>query len=459
MKHRKSSIHRKFHSLPKLRFKEIALTSFAGLILYQKLFKRIDLKSKLRQCFQHLKVNPTYGAPVVFLQLIIHVLLGFRQLRHQAYYQDDPMVKRVLGLTQLPDVSTVTRSLASLDARSIANLHNLLRQLVVNRLRHLALDSITLDFDGSVIGTNKHAEGSAIGFNRKKKGQRSYYPLFCTIAELGQVLDVLHRSGNVHDSNGAKTFILQCIQHVRQELPGTNIELRMDSAFFSDDIVTELDALDNVEYCISVPFSRFIELKGFIEKRQRWRTMNDRFKYFEKQWKPSSWSRRHRFIFFCQKVNRPLKGPLQLDLFEQLEVGHDYNVMVTNKIDTAEMVLDFHHGRGSQEGLFAELKSHNHLDYIPSKRWYGNQAYLLATLFAHNLNRELQMSGTDPQRKPSAKRAALWQFEKLNTQRQRLIQRAGRLIRPNGQLSLSMAANDAVKVEIVDCLVRLEKAA
>ena len=99
MKHRKSSIHRKFHSLPKLRFKEIALTSFAGLILYQKLFKRIDLKSKLRQCFQHLKVNPTYGAPVVFLQLIIHVLLGFRQLRHQAYYQDDPMVKRVLGLT------------------------------------------------------------------------------------------------------------------------------------------------------------------------------------------------------------------------------------------------------------------------------------------------------------------------------------------------------------------------
>ena len=69
------------------------------------------------------------------------------------------------------------------------------------------------------------------------------------------------------------------------------------------------------------------------------------------------------------------------------------------------------------------------------------------------------MSGTDPQRKPSAKRAALWRFEKLNTQRQRLIQRAGRLIRPNGQLSLSMAANDAVKVEIVDCLVQLEKAA
>ena len=127
------------------------------------------------------------------------------------------------------------------------------------------------------------------------------------------------------------------------------------------------------------------------------------------------------FYIFCQKVKRPFKGALQLDLFELLEVDQDYNVILTNKLDSVETVLDFHHGRGSQEGLFSELKSHNHLDYIPSKRWYGNQAYLLSTLFAHNLNRELQMFGTDPQRNPSAKHAALWRFEKLNTQRQRLI--------------------------------------
>lgn len=122
-------------------------------------------------------------------------------------------------------------------------------------------------------------------------------------------------------------------------------------------------------------------------------------------------------------------------------------------------MLDFHHGRGSQEGLFAELKSHNHLDYIPCERWYGNQAYLLATLFAHNLNRELQMVGKEPQRLPSAKRAGLWKIEKLNTQRQRLIQRAGRLLRPQGKLTLSMAVNDALKEESLDCLENLARAA
>jgi hypothetical protein len=67
--------------------------------------------------------------------------------------------------------------------------------------------------------------------------------------------------------------------------------------------------------------------------------------------------------------------------------------MVTNKKYDTETVLDFHHSNGAQKGFFAELKSHNQLDYIACKRWHGNQVYLLATLFAHNLNRELQMNG------------------------------------------------------------------
>jgi hypothetical protein len=38
----------------------------------------------------------------------------------------------------------------------------------VTRLVALGLSRVTLDFDGSVIGTGKSAEGTAVGFNRKK---------------------------------------------------------------------------------------------------------------------------------------------------------------------------------------------------------------------------------------------------------------------------------------------------
>jgi hypothetical protein len=71
------------------------------------------------------------------------------------------------------------------------------------------------------------------------------------------VLNFLHRSGNVHDSNGAREFILQCVRQVRAALPGVVVEVRMDSAFFSDEIVSALDVA-GVEFSISVPFERFV---------------------------------------------------------------------------------------------------------------------------------------------------------------------------------------------------------
>jgi hypothetical protein len=93
------------------------------------------------------------------------------------------------------------------------------------------------------------------------------------------VLNFLHRSGNVHDSNGAHDFILKCVQQVRDVLPGVIIEVRMDSAFFSDEIVTALNE-QGIEFTVSVPFERFVELKKKIESRQRWSAIDAEVSYF-----------------------------------------------------------------------------------------------------------------------------------------------------------------------------------
>ncbi len=242
MKCSRSEVHCKTHRLPALRFEDSRLTSFSGLVLIQELFVRLGLKERLRRCFCHLTVSPIFGYPTLVLCLVVHLLLGYRQLRDRRYYADDPLVKRILGLRRLPDVATVSRALAGVDQESVRCLQGLLRDGVLARLAALELPRVTLDFDGSVIGTGRWAEGTAVGFNRKKKGQRSYYPLFCTVAQTGQVFDVLHRSGNVHDSHGARDFILACIATVRVALPGVCIEVRMDSAFFSDEIIGSLNA-------------------------------------------------------------------------------------------------------------------------------------------------------------------------------------------------------------------------
>jgi hypothetical protein len=243
MKLSREQVRRKTHATPDLLFEDQQLTFFAGLFLFQLLFQKLDLKQRLRNVFRHLRSNRAYDHAVAALGLIVHLLLGFRQLRDLRYYRDDPMVQRVLGLERLPDVATVSRLLAAADSQAVAALRQLCRQLVAQRLSALGLRRLTMDFDGSVISTGRHAEGTAVGFNRHKKGQRSYYPLFCTVAQTGQVFDVHHRPGNVHDSNGAQGFILACVNHLRQALPGIQIEVRMDGAFFSDALITLLSDL------------------------------------------------------------------------------------------------------------------------------------------------------------------------------------------------------------------------
>jgi hypothetical protein len=457
MKSSKSSVNRKTHAVPNLRFEDQKLTSFSGLTVFQTLFDHLSLKNSLHACFKHRVVSPIFGEATIVLLLVVHLLLGYRELRHLRFYQDDPMVKRVLGLTKLPDVATISRSLSSMDGESTNNLQCFVSDMVLKRLKKLSLARVTLDFDGSVLGTGRYAEGTAVGFNKLKKGQRSYYPLYCTVAQTGQVLNVLHRSGNVHDSNGAQDFIVSCIEQVRLALPGVIIEVRMDSAFFSDALINTLE--DNaVEYTISVPFERMLVLKGCVEKRRKWHCLDDKCDFFEMRWKPKSWKIKRRFIVVRQATQIQQKQPIQLDLFIPYDYQWEFKIILTNKQLTPGKAIAYHNGRGSQESIFAELKSCNQMDYIPTRTWEGNKVYMLSSILAHNISRELQMISALPERSTEEKRPALWKFKKLGTLRKEIIQRAGRIIRPQGKLVLSMATNEAVKGEMLHYLDEIRRA-
>ena len=105
--------HRRVHGVPELRFDDYRMTSFSGLVLFQLLFKQLDLKARLRRAFGPGDRQRSFGLAVVVLQLVTQVLLGFRRLRDRDYFADDPMVCRTLGVSRLPDVATISRTLAA----------------------------------------------------------------------------------------------------------------------------------------------------------------------------------------------------------------------------------------------------------------------------------------------------------------------------------------------------------
>jgi len=313
------------------------LTSFPGLVIFQKFFASIDLKSRLRRCFKPLRPGKVFHPATVFLRLIVYLLLGFCELQDCHYYREDPLVQGLLGLRRLATVATVSR---------------VLKQATAPKRRRLA----------------------------------------------------------------------------------------------------SLPARQGVEFTISVPFERFVELKKMIEQRRRWRRVDGETHYFQTSWKPQCWDRRFRFVFIRTRAKQQQKGPIQLDLFEPYEYGYEFKMIVTNKTVRAKRVAAFHEGRGSQEGVFAELRSHCHLDYVPVRTLYGNQTYLLAGLFAYNLTRERQMQTGQPARGTTAKRTCLWVFEEVDPLRKTLLHCAGRLSRPQGHLTLTLRANSWIKTRLLHIL-------
>lgn len=449
VKSSKAEIRAAFHKIPRLRFTaERTLTSYAGLVLVQALIAKLKLKARLSACFATVRKHAIYGPASIVMLVVVMIMLGCRRLRDLDYCREDPMLARVAGLRRLPDVATLSRTLAACDDRSIDALReSALRGLVLDRLAAQRFARVTVDFDGSVQATCGHAEGTAVGYNPRRKGARSYYPLFCTIGQTDQFFDIHHRPGNVHDSNGAYEFMGACLWRLGQRLPGVQFETRLDSAFFNEMVLLTMEE-HHVEFTCSVPFERFPKLKQLIETCGQWTRLDDDWSSFETTWKPECWDEQYRLIFARRRRPVRAREPLQLDLFIPVDFEFEYTVIATNKATSAKAVVAFHHGRGSQEKLFGEAKQHAALDVVAGKRLSTNRVFTIASMLAHNLSRELQMAAAPPRRATLPTRPPRWLFQSLGTLRQWLLHRAGKLSRPQGELTLTVNANATVESEL-----------
>jgi len=441
----RSAVRGRSQPVDTVTFEDQSLTRFAGLAVLQRWLVATGFKERLRRALRGLGDATSYGYHGLILVLILHYLLGWRRLQELADYSDDPMVARTLGLQRLPSVATLSR-LDRAPPATVERLRGFMRDGVAERVRASRLRTVTLDFDGTVQSTRRRAEGAAVGYNNQRKGERSYYPLLCTVAQLGQVFDVAHRPGNVHDSRGAAELIGDCVAHLRGGCPGLRLEARLDTAFGHPAILETL-ADHGVAFSAGLNFATSAKIKEAVDQRRRWHRLDAGADYFElpQRLRPDTWVRPFRVIVVRQKVANREHGPIQLDLFEPVSWHYQYKAIVTNRRHRAATVVAFHEGRGEQEGLIGELKADCGVDRVPAKRLVANQIHLLASLIAHNVGRELQITAAAPPANNAVHRAALWTCQELSTLRRQLLWQPARVLRPNGKLTLALGANTTMK--------------
>jgi hypothetical protein len=278
--------------------------------------------------------------------LIGLLVIGDLRVTHLAFVGTDPMPLRFAGMHLMPADRTVVRWLKTFTPPRLERLGKLIRDLVYEPIERCGLTRLTIDLDGTVLRTGAKVDGAERGFNPHHPKDPSYYPLTSHLAQLGQILRVWNRPGNVHDSRNAAGFLRGLFADLgarfSHRLP---VELRMDGAFFHPEIFAFLDE-ERVDHTIEVPMWKWLGLLPVIASRQRWARVDPCIEGFETTLVIERWGCSERAVVYRKRVSHESRKNFQLDLFSADDGRFEYSAVATNETLGVSALWHVMAGRG-----------------------------------------------------------------------------------------------------------------
>ena len=442
-----------------ITFSEEKLSAHGGLELFRRYLAALDVPGRLRGLFRDTELDGDFGAVRLAMLLIGLLVIGGLRVTHLAFVGMDPILLRFAGLHLVPADRTVVRWLKAFTPALLERLGTLIRDLIYEQIERCRLTRLTIDLDGTVLRTGAKVDGAERGFNPHHPKDPSYYPLTAHLAQLGQILRIWNRPGNVHDSHNAAGFLRGLFADLRarfgSRLP---IELRMDGAFFHPEIFDFLDG-ERVEYAIKVPMWKWLGLLPVIAARQRWTPVDAYVEGFATTLRIARWERSERVVVYRKRVSHESRKNFQLDLFSADDGHFEYSAVATNKDLTVATLWHFMAGRGAHEKTLAELKSQVAFEAIPTNDRYANAAWQLLSALTLNLVRGFQIDTGAARRSRTLKRTFAYVLQSLATLRFELIHQPVRLARPAGRPELRFAASPRARERIRRCECALQRLA
>lgn len=429
----------------RIEFGEERLTSHAGLELFRRFVVALGLTKLLHAAGRRLKLGGDFGFSSAVLLVVGMLLIGARRLRHLAFVREDPILLRFAGLSRAPDERSLSRMLKKLGHETWPDLDRVNIAIVQRAVEPLSLQRLTLDLDGSVVTTGLQVERAARGFNPHHRRNPSYYPILATIAQTGHVLAHKNRAGNVHDSHQSSAFLRHAVRAAREGLLFAGLlEVRADSAFFQRDFLRACD-WHRLEYAIKVPMWPWLNLRGVVKQKDeadwQWVDRKHGVQGLFAELPIPAWKRTERVAIYRKRINhQPFKGR-QLELFNPDDGYWEYSVVATNKTLGLRALWHFANGRGIQEKVTAELKSGYAFDAIPTNRYSANTAWQKLNIVTHNIVTSFQLVTAMTPKPRTMKRTTNYLLRSIRTLRFEWLNKAARLLRPNGTAVLRLADN------------------
>lgn len=270
MRRRNTDLHARVNGNLAFEFTGAKLTSYAGLELFDRYLRGIGFSDLIRTAFGKARLGGDFGVIAMVRVLIGLLVVGGRRLEHLKYLASDPLLQRFARVRVWPTARTVSRWLKRFTMKSVEHLAALNAAVIAQILPRIALRSLTVDVDGTVVSTGLQVERAERGYNPHRRKVPSYYPITAHLAETTHVLRVRNRSGNVHDGKASLSFLRELWRQLAGfSVPSRQVRFRMDGAFFREDVLRWL-AWREVGYALKVPFYHWLDLQQFIRKARAW---------------------------------------------------------------------------------------------------------------------------------------------------------------------------------------------
>jgi Transposase DDE domain group 1 len=378
------------------------------------LARRVGLIDAIDDRLHLLKIHLPFHESDHVLNIAYNALCEGTCLQDIELRRTDEVFLDALGARRIPDPTTAgdfCRRFTAADIHTLLDVIHEIRLTVWAEQPAAFFDQATIDMDGTLVETTGRCkQGMDIAYD----GTWGYHPLVLTLAETGEVLSLVNRSGNRPSHEGAAAEVDRCLA-VCFRGGFRKVLLRGDTDFAQTEhldrwdadrrvrFIFGYDAMPNVvalaeqlperawkelkrppRYAVATaPRRRPENVKDAVVRQRQFETLRLQCEHVaEFNYQPIACQETYRMIVVRKNISRE-KG--ETALFDEIR----YVFYLTNEWlpEPAEIVLAPRgaNGRCHQENLLAQLHSGCHALHAPVDNLTSNWAYMVMTAVAWNL--------------------------------------------------------------------------